>query len=52
MKELEYGKWYIYAHDKLRHTSWTMKYDPLQGYDTRNIDQEHFPTELKNRTYL
>ena len=52
MKELEYGKWYIYAHDKLRHTSWTMKYDPLQGYDTRDIDQEHFPTELKNRTYL
>ncbi len=52
MKELEYGKWYIYAHDKLRHTSWTMKHDPLQGYDTRDIDQEHFPTELKNRTYL
>lgn len=52
MKDLEYGTWYIYAHDKLRHTSWAMKHDPLQGYDTRDIDQEHFPTELKNRTYL
>ncbi len=40
MKELDYGKWYKYAHD----TS--------EGYDTSWIDQEHFPSELKGRTYL
>jgi replication-associated recombination protein RarA len=52
MKDLEYGKWYKYAHDELRHTSWTMKHDSLQWYDTHGIDQEHFPTELKDRKYL
>jgi len=52
MKELNYGTWYKYAHDELKHTWWTMKHDALQWYDTRDIDQEHFPTELKGRIYL
>jgi putative ATPase len=36
MKELDYGKWYKYAHD----------------YPEAKVDQEHFPEELKGRTYL
>lgn len=36
MKELDYGKWYKYAHD----------------YPDTKVDQEHFPSELKGRTYL
>lgn len=36
MKELDYGKWYKYAHD----------------YPDAKVDQEHFPSELKGRTYL
>ncbi len=36
MQELDYGKWYQYAHD----------------YPDAKVYQEHFPDELKNRTYL
>jgi putative ATPase len=36
MKDLEYGTWYIYAHD----------------YPDAKIDQEHFPSELKGRKYI
>lgn len=36
MKELDYGKGYKYAHD----------------YPDTKVDQEHFPPELKGRTYL
>ena len=36
MKNLWYGKWYKYAHD----------------YDNAQIDQEHFPDELKGRKYM
>lgn len=36
MKELNYGTWYKYAHD----------------YPDAKVDQEHFPPELKGRTYL
>ncbi len=36
MKELEYGKWYKYAHD----------------YPDAKVDQEHFPQELKGRHYI
>ena len=36
MKDLKYGKWYKYAHD----------------YPDTKVDQEHFPSELKGRTYL
>lgn len=35
MKDLWYGKWYKYAHD----------------YKDTNVDQEHFPPELKGRKY-
>lgn len=35
MKELDYGKGYKYAHD----------------YPDAKVDQEHFPQELKGRTY-
>ena len=36
MKDLDYGKWYKYAHD----------------YPDAKVDQEHFPSELRGRTYL
>lgn len=36
MQELDYGAWYKYAHD----------------YPEAKVDQEHFPPELKGRTYL
>jgi len=36
MKDLKYGKWYKYAHN----------------YPDAKVDQEHFPSELKGRTYL
>jgi hypothetical protein len=49
MKELNYGKWYKYAHDQLVRQVWDTK---DTGYDTSWIDQEHFPSELKGRTYL
>ena len=49
MKELEYGKWYKYAHDGKMET---LKNGKIDGYDTRDIDQEHFPEELKWRKYI
>lgn len=49
MKDLWYGKWYKYAHDEVE-KDWTPQ--PLDGYDTRSLDQEHFPSELKWRTYI
>jgi hypothetical protein len=65
MKELNYGKWYKYAHDTKRLKDWnieTLKHWStevfdwdnvvLGGYDTSDIDQEHFPEELKGRKYI
>ena len=37
--------------EKEQVSSWSKKHD-LQGYDTSDVDQEHFPPELKNRKYL
>ena len=36
MEDLNYGKWYKYAHD----------------YPDAKVDQEHFPPELKGRIYI
>lgn len=50
MKELKYGKWYKYAHNDITIHHWDK--ETLAGYDTSGVDQEHFPSELKGRTYL
>ncbi|EKD25023.1 MAG: hypothetical protein ACD_80C00131G0026 [uncultured bacterium (gcode 4)] len=54
MKELGYGKWYTYAHDHILKDSNITRLEDgsVEGYDTSDVDQEHFPSELKWRTYL
>ena len=52
MSDLDYGKWYVYAHDKIKSTTSNSQHDVLKGYDTSSVDQEHFPSELKGRKYI
>lgn len=48
MKDLDYGTWYVYAHDAVSPKNW----NPLDGYDTSSVNQEHFPLDLKGRKYI